>query len=111
MGLIATGAPLSYVGKIAYFASRSPDTTMMLASVSIPNRMLSFIRDGDTYRAPYEIKLTLKQGSAEIKSVDAMEIVRVATFKEVNRTDESVIFQNYFRVPPGDYTMAFMVRI
>jgi hypothetical protein len=50
MGLIATGAPLSYVGKIAYFASRSPDTTMMLASVSIPNRMLSFIRDGDTYR-------------------------------------------------------------
>ena len=110
MGLIATGAPLSYVGKIAYFASRSPDTTMMLASVSIPNRMLSFIRDGDTYRAPYEIKLTLKQGSAEIKSVDAMEIVRVATFKEVNRTDESVIFQNYFRVPPGDYTMAFMVR-
>lgn len=110
MGLIATGAPLSYVGKIAYFASRSPDTTMMLASVSIPNRVLSFVRDGDTYRAPYEIKLTLKQGNAEIKSVDAMEIVRVATFKEVNRTDESVIFQNYFRVPPGDYTITFMVR-
>ena len=110
MGLIATGAPLSYVGKIAYFASRSPDTTMMLASVSIPNRMLSFVRDGDTYRAPYEIKLSLKQGSADIKSIDAMEIVRVATFKEVNRTDESVIFQNYFRVPPGKYTITFMVR-
>jgi GWxTD domain-containing protein len=110
MGLIATGAPLSYVGKIAYFASRSPDTTVMLASVSIPNRVLSFVRDGDTYRAPYEIKLTLKQGTAEIKSIDAMEIVRVATFKEVNRTDESVIFQNYFRVPPGDYTITSMVR-
>jgi GWxTD domain-containing protein len=110
MGLIATGAPLSYVGKIAYFASRSPDTTMMLTSVSIPNRMLSFVRDGDTYRAPYEIKLSLKQGANEVKSIDAMEIVRVATFKEVNRTDESVIFQNYFRVPPGSYTITFMVR-
>jgi GWxTD domain-containing protein len=110
MGLIATGAPLSYVGKIAYFASRSPDTTMMLTSVSIPNRMLSFVRDGDTYRAPYEIKLSLKQGASEVKSINAMEIVRVATFKEVNRTDESVIFQNYFRVPPGNYTIAFMVR-
>ena len=110
MGLIATGAPLSYVGKIAYFASRSPDTTMMLTSVSIPNRMLSFVRDGDTYRAPYEIKLSLKQGNSEVKSIDAMEIVRVATFKEVNRTDESVIFQNYFRVPPGNYTITFMVR-
>ena len=110
MGLIATGAPLSYVGKIAYFASRSADTTMMLTSVSIPNRMLSFVRDGDTYRAPYEIKLSLKQGNTEVKSINAMEIVRVATFKEVNRTDESVIFQNYFRVPPGNYTIAFMVR-
>ncbi len=110
MGLIATGSPLSYVGKIAYFATRSPDTTMLLASVSIPNRTLSFVRDGDTYRAPYEVKLRVMQGAAEVKSSDAMEIVRVATFKEVNRTDESVIYQNYFRIPPGDYTVSFMVR-
>ena len=55
MGLIATGSPLAFVGKIAYFASSSPDTTVMLASVSIPNRALSFVREGDTYRAPYEV--------------------------------------------------------
>ena len=110
MGLIATGNPLSYVGKVAYFASRSPDTTMVLASISIPNRMLSFVRDGDTYRAPYEVKLRLLQGNAEIKSIDAMEIVRVGSFKEVNRTDESVIFQNYFRITPGTYNISFMVR-
>lgn len=110
MGLIATGSPLSYVGKIAYFASRSPDTTMVLASISIPNRMLSFVRDGDTYRAPYEVKLRLSQGNTEIKTVDAMEIVRVGSFKEVNRTDESVIFQNYFRIPPGAYNISFTVR-
>ncbi len=110
MGLIATGSPLSYVGKIAYFASRSPDTTMVLASISIANRMLSFVRDGDTYRAPYEVKLRLSQGNTEIKTVDAMEIVRVGSFKEVNRTDESVIFQNYFRIPPGAYTVSFLVR-
>jgi GWxTD domain-containing protein len=110
MGLIATGNPLSYVGKVAYFASRSPDTTMVLASISIPNRMLSFVRDGDTYRAPYEVKLRLLQGNTEIKSIDAMEIVRVGSFKEVNRTDESVIFQNYFRIAPGTYNISFMVR-
>jgi GWxTD domain-containing protein len=110
MGLIATGNPLSYVGKIAYFASRSPDTTILLASISIPNRMLSFIRDGDTYRASYEVRLRLTQNGVEVKMIDAMEIVRVATFKEVNRTDESVIFQNYFRIPPGEYSISFMVR-
>jgi len=110
MGLIATGNPLSYVGKVAYFASRSPDTTMVLASISIPNRMLSFVRDGDTYRAPYEVRLRLMQGNTEVKTVEAMEIVRVGSFKEVNRTDESVIFQNYFRIPPGSYNISFLVR-
>ena len=110
MGLIATGSPLSYVGKIAYFASRTPDTTMVLASISIPNRVLSFVRDGDTYRAPYEVRLKISQGPTEIRTLETMEIVRVSSFKEVNRTDESVIFQNYFRVPPGEYTITFMVR-
>ncbi len=110
MGLNATGSPLAYVGKIAYFAGRTPDTTTVLASISIPNRVLSFVRDGDTYRAPYEVRLKLSQGANEIKTVNAMEIVRVATFKEVNRTDESVIFQHYFRLPPGGYTVSFMVR-
>ena len=110
MGLIATGNPLAYVGKIAYFATPSADTTMMLASISIPNRALSFVRDGETYRAPYEIRLRVAQGATEIKTVESMEIVRVASFKEVNRTDESVIFQNYFRLTPGDYTVSFMVR-
>lgn len=110
MGLIATGNPLPYVGKIAYFATRSPDTTMVLASISIPNRVLSFVRDGDTYRASYEVQIKLSKGNTEVKTISAMEIVRVATFKEVNRTDESVIFQNYFKMPPGDYTVSFMVR-
>jgi GWxTD domain-containing protein len=110
MGLIATGSPMAYVGKIGYFATRHPDTTMMLASISIPNRMLSFVRDGDTYRAPYEVRLRVARGPVEIRSVESLEIVRVASFKEVNRTDESVIYQNHFRLPPGDYTVSFMVR-
>ncbi len=110
MGLIATSGPLSYVGKIAYFASGSSDSTMMLVSISIPNRALSFIRDGETYRAPYEVRVRLSQGTTEVKSVNTMEVVRVATFREVNRTDESVIFQHYFRVSPSDYKVSFFVR-
>jgi GWxTD domain-containing protein len=110
MGLIATGSPLAFVGKIAYFATPSVDTTMMLASVSIPNRALSFVREGDSYRAPYEVHLLLSQAGAQVAAVNSMEIVRVPTFKEINRTDESVIFQHYFKVRPGDYSISFQVR-
>lgn len=110
MGLIATGTPLSFVGKIAYFATSSPDSTMVLASVSIPNRSLSFIREGDSYRAPYEVHVVLTQGTTPVDAVNSMEIVRVPTFKEVNRTDESVIFQHYFKARPGNYNISFQVR-
>jgi GWxTD domain-containing protein len=110
MGLIATGSPLAFVGKIAYFASSSPDTTMMLTSISIPNKALSFVREGDSYRAPYEVHLTLTQGTTQVAAVNSMEIVRVPTFKEINRTDESVIFQHYFKVRPGTYNLSFQVR-
>ena len=110
MGLIATGSPLSFVGKIAYFATPSIDTTLILASVSIPNRSLSFVREGDSYRAPYEVHLILSQSGNQVAAVNSMEIVRVPTFKEINRTDESVIFQHYFKVSPGNYTISFQVR-
>ncbi|MDP9205459.1 MAG: GWxTD domain-containing protein [Gemmatimonadota bacterium] len=43
-------------------------------------------------------------------NIDAMEIVRVGSFREINRTDESVIFQHYFHIPPGVYTLSVMVR-
>lgn len=82
----------------------------MLASVSIPNRALSFVRDGDSYRAPYEVHLMLTQGATQVAAVNSMEIVRVPTFKEINRTDESVIFQHYFKVRPGNYNLSFQVR-
>jgi GWxTD domain-containing protein len=110
IGLLATPNPLAFVGKVSAFASNSPDTTLVLASISIPNRALTFTREGDRYRAPYEVKLALTRDAAEAAAVDVMEIVRVGSFREVNRTDESVIFQHYFRVAPGSYTLSATVR-
>jgi GWxTD domain-containing protein len=110
IGLLAAPGPLAFVGKISAFASSYPDTTLILASISVPNRALTFTREGDRYRAPYEVKLTISRGDVEAASVNAMEIVRVGSFRETNRTDESVIFQHYFHVPPGVYTLSAMIR-
>src|SRR3954464_2706730 len=59
IGLIAAPTPVPFVGKISAFASRSPDTTLILVSLSLPNKALTFAREGDRYRAPYEVKVTL----------------------------------------------------
>ena len=110
IGLIAAPSPVPFVGKVSAFASRSPDTTLVLVSLSLPNRALTFAREGDRYRAPYEVKLSLNRASVEAASVDAMEIVRVGSFRETNRTDESIIFQHYFHVAPGAYSLSVNVR-
>jgi GWxTD domain-containing protein len=110
IGLLAAPGAVSFVGKVSAFASGRQDTTLVLVSISIPNRALTFAREGDRYRAPYEVKVTLNRGASEAASVNAMEIVRVGSFREINRTDESVIFQHYFHVPPGSYNIDVMVR-
>jgi GWxTD domain-containing protein len=110
IGLLAAPNPLAFVGRLSSFATASPDTTLVLASISIPNRALTFTREGDRYRAPYEVKLALVRNGSEAANINVMEIVRVGSFRETNRTDESVIFQHYFHVPPGAYDLSVTVR-
>src|SRR2546423_3937395 len=110
IGLLAAPGPLAFVGRLSSFASGSPDTTLVMASISIPNRALTFTRESDKYRAPYEVKLTLARNGTEVANVNVMEIVRVGSFRETNRTDESVIFQHYFHIPPGIYALSLTVR-
>jgi len=110
MGLLAAPPPIALVGKTTFYRTRSADTTLVLASISLPNRALTFARDGDRYSAPYEVRLRVTRGDAEVASVNALEVVRVGTFKEVNRSDESVIFQHFFRLAPGTYSLSLLVR-
>ncbi len=110
IGLMAAPNPLPFVGKVSSFATTSPDTTLVLVGISIPNRALTFSREGDRYRAPYEVKLSLTQGTVEAAAVSATEVVRVGSFREVNRSDESIIFQHFWRVRPGAYTLSAAVR-
>lgn len=110
MGLASAHAPVSFVGKVSYFASPNPDTTIMLVSLSIPTRSLTFARDGDVYRAQYGVQLRFNRGGAEVDRLEMTEVVRVGSFRETTRTDESVIFQRYVRVTPGQYTIGFVIR-
>jgi hypothetical protein len=68
IGLLAAPSPVAFVGKVSSFASAFPDTTLVLVSISIPNRALTFTREGDRYRAPYEVKLSLNRGEVEAET-------------------------------------------
>lgn len=110
MGLMAGDPPLPFVGKVAYFATASPDTTLMLVTISFANRALTFSRQEEQFSAPYEARIVLRRDTTTVRSMTATEVVRVASFREISRTDESVIFQRFFRVTPGQYELSIALR-
>jgi GWxTD domain-containing protein len=110
MGLFAAGDPFPFVGSIAYLAGTTPDTTVVLVTLSIPTRALTFAREGDRYRGQYAVRLDVKQGMNVVRHTESEPVVRVRTFRETTRGDESILFQQYFAVPPGQYVLAANLR-
>ncbi len=110
-GLIAVSGPVSYVGTLGYFASPHRDTTLSLLTLSMTARTLTFLRDGgDRFRAGYTVTADVRRAGTIAHHIEAKEVVRVKSFKETTRGEESVIFQEYFPLAPGEYTLSLAVR-
>ena len=109
-GLIAVAGPVSYVGTLGYFASPHRDTTLSLLTLSLTARTLTFTREGDRFRAGYTVTADVRRAGSIAHHFEAKEVVRVKSFKETTRGEESVIFQEYFSLAPGNYTLTLAVR-
>ena len=110
MGLITAPDPLPFVSSVGYFAAGTADSTLVVVTLSLPNHALTFVREGDRYRATYDARMDLRQGAQTVRHIEATEIVRVAAYKETTRDDESVIFQQILTVPAGQYNLDIAVR-
>ncbi|MCU0624175.1 MAG: GWxTD domain-containing protein [Gemmatimonadaceae bacterium] len=110
MGLLASGFPMPFVGSVAYLGGRSADSTLALVTLSLANRSLGFIREGDRYAASYSVTLEARRGDAPLARMTTTETVRVTSFKETGRTDESVIFEQLLVLPPGEADITVTVR-
>jgi len=110
MGLVAGAPTLPFVASVSFLSTPTPDSTLMLLSLSLPSRALGFGREGDRYIAGYTARVELRRGPSVVRTIEANETVRVPTFRETSRTDESVIWQQYIRLAPGRYSMAVAIR-
>lgn len=110
LGLLARGAPMPFVGNVAFMASGSADSTHVVVAITIANGNLTFGRETDRFRAGYTVSITLRNGAETVKQIEAHESVLVASFKEVSRLDESVIYQELLTVKPGRYNLSVNVR-
>ncbi|MFN2565282.1 MAG: GWxTD domain-containing protein [Gemmatimonadaceae bacterium] len=113
-GFLTTSGPVSFVGSVHFLAGPAPDSVLAVVAVSLPSRSLTFTREGERYRAAYEVEFELLRragGTARaVGRFKARETVRVSHLRETTRDEESVIFQQVLVVPPGNYTAALTVR-
>jgi GWxTD domain-containing protein len=110
LGMLAQSGSFPFVGQIRYLAGRSPDSTLALVTFSFANRALTFSGEGGGQRASYAVTIDVMQGSTMIRHFDVHKVIRVASFHETQREDESVIFQQFLSVPPGAYSISVSVR-
>lgn len=113
MGLAAAPPPISFVARAGSFATQSPDTSIVVIGLSIPNRGLTFRHVADGNVASYIVDLALQSGESggvQVQQSHDSESVRVATAREISRADESIIYRRAFRVPPGKYDVVSRVR-
>jgi GWxTD domain-containing protein len=109
VGRLAAADPLPFVGTLA-FAAGAGDTALALLGLSLQDRSLVFQRDQVGYTAHYRVDITLSPETGPPLQVGREETVRVATQAETGRTDESVLFQQHFRLLPGKQHVVVNVR-
>lgn len=110
MGLIAGSGVLPFVSSLSFLRTPTADSTLALFAISLPSRILGFQREGDRYAASYSVRIQLRQGNTVVRNIEATETVRVPTYRETARSDESIIWQQYVRLAPGRYSMSLSVK-
>jgi GWxTD domain-containing protein len=109
-GLLVSSGAVSFVGSIGFLAGAVPESTLVLIDLSLSDHALTFTREGEAYHAAYDVVLEFERAGAPIHRVMTHEQVRVGSFRETTRDEESVIFQQMAVLPPGDATIAVSIR-
>lgn len=109
MGFVTGDPRFAAVGRFAHLAGPG-DSTLVLFGLSFSNNALQFQRAEAGYAAGYRVELSFHSGRKEVARLRQVQEVRVATFRETGRMEESVIFQTRQPLPPGAYLVELEVR-
>jgi GWxTD domain-containing protein len=105
LGLLAGPSVFPAVASFSTVAGPA-DSTYVLFGLSLPANALRFQRDETGFVGEYRVSVTFERDSQVVKRVERTEVVRVGSFAETGRTDESVVFQQVVALQPGTYDVS-----
>jgi GWxTD domain-containing protein len=109
LGRLAAAEPLPFVGTVA-FAAGPADSVITALGLSLENRALAFQREGNLFVARYRVTISFQPVGGRSIDLARDEVVRVPTFQETLRAEESILFQQILRLTPGKYKVQVTVR-
>lgn len=101
MGLFAAPNPLPFAGSLHYLAGPSPDSTLALFALSLSHRPFTFRRVGGVFEASYRVEVTFRRAGRLVERSMDESIIQVVSFPETQRTDDAILYQQLFYLPPG----------
>lgn len=109
LGHLISSGQVNYVGSIG-FVPGAGDSTRVLVGLSLANREFAFQREGQGFGARYRVDYQFDRPGATPRVAGRDQQIRVATFQETVRADESILLQEQMTLAPGDYTLTVKVR-
>lgn len=112
MGLIARGLPFPVVGRIDALPGRTADTSHVVVVLGFAPSALRFNREtDDRFRANYTVSIAVAtRDGVPVANVTTTETVVVGAFRETERADESILYQEILDLPPGRYRLSLALR-
>ena len=109
LGRLLAGAPLPFVGDVDFLAGPG-DSTVALLALSLENRNLAYQRDGDLFVARYHVAVSAQSvaGGNPVRR-EKEQTVKVRSFAETQRGDESILYQDGLTLAPGEWKLTVEV--
>lgn len=106
IGRLTGGAPTGFVADVAFLAGPA-DSTVAVIAISLENQNLPFQRENDYFISKYRVDISAQpaSGGAPV-TLSRNQSVKVATFPETQRSEESVLFQEGLMLSPGSWKIA-----
>jgi GWxTD domain-containing protein len=109
LGRLVSNQDIPYVGSVAFIPGPG-DSTVAIVALSLANRVFTFERSGNAFAARYHVEFEFTRPGAPPVVVGRDEPIRVGSFQETMRTDESVLLQQRVSLVPGNYQLTVRVR-
>lgn len=106
--LTATG-PLPFVGSVAFLGGAG-DTTVALIGISLDNHSFTFQKEGNGFVAHYRVELSAQAPGGALVELGKDQTLRVTSFEETQRIDESILFQDALQLPAGPHHFVIVVH-